>query len=113
MNDLKNKHCVPCEEGGEALSPREAEELLKEIKGWEIEEYKKIFKNFRFKDFKEAMVFVDKVAGVAEAEGHHPDIHIFYNKVTIELWTHAVKGLSRNDFILAGKVDEQYVECGV
>ena len=96
---------MPCEEGGEALSPREAEELLKEIKGWEIEEYKKIFKNFRFKDFKEAMVFVDKVAGVAEAEGHHPDIHIFYNKVALELWTHAIGGLLENDFIVASKID--------
>lgn len=104
--ELSKKHCVPCEEGGDALNPHEVEELLKEIKGWETEEYKKIFKNFRFKDFKEAMVFVNKVAEVAEAEQHHPDVHIFYNKVMIELWTHAVKGLSRNDFVLAAKIDE-------
>ncbi len=106
MNDLKNKHCVPCEEGGDALNHNEVEELMTQIQSWETEEYRKIFKNFRFKDFKEAMVFVNKVAEVAEAEGHHPDIHIFYNKVTIDLWTHAVGGLSHNDFILASKIDE-------
>ena len=113
MQNLKDKHCLPCEEGDKPLNPEEVGKLLSQVKGWETEEYKKIFKNFRFKDFKEAMIFVNKVAEVAEREQHHPDIHIFYNKVTIELWTHAINGLSQNDFILAGKMDEEYVECRV
>lgn len=113
MQDLKNKHCVPCEEGGEALGPKKVEELMTQIQGWETEEYRKIFKNFRFKGFKEAMEFVNKVAAVAESEKHHPDIKISYNKVKIELWTHAARGLSYNDFILAAKVDKEYVECSV
>ena len=66
---------------------------------------KKIKKKLKLKDFKEAMAFVNKVAEIAESEGHHPDIHIFYNQVRIELWTHAVGGLSENDFIMAAKLD--------
>lgn len=65
----------------------------------------KLTKRLTFKDFKEAMVFVNTVADVAEANGHHPDLSIFYNKVTIELFTHAIGGLSVNDFILAAKID--------
>ena len=65
----------------------------------------RIFKEYKFKDFIGAMNFVDKVAELAEEEGHHPDIHINYNKVLLELWTHAIGGLSENDFILAAKID--------
>ncbi len=66
---------------------------------------KKIARKFEFKDFQESMRFVNRVAEVAEAEGHHPDMHIFYNKVNLELWTHAAGGLTDNDFILATKID--------
>lgn len=75
--------------------------------GWDaIEDEKKIRKEFKFKDFKEAINFVVKVARLAEEEGHHPDIFIFYNRVVIELWTHAIGGLSENDFILAAKINK-------
>ncbi len=81
--------------------------FLKELNpAWEIsEDGKKISRKFKFKDFKEAMQFINKVADIAETEGHHPDLHIFYNKVVIELWTHTVGGLSENDFIMASKID--------
>ena len=72
---------------------------------WQILENKKIRREFIFKDFKESVAFVIKVAALAENEGHHPDIYIFYNKVTLELSTHAISGLSENDFILAVKID--------
>ena len=65
----------------------------------------RISKEYKFKDFIGAINFIDRVAELAEMEGHHPDIHIYYNKVILELWTHAIKGLSVNDFILAAKVD--------
>ena len=65
-----------------------------------------IKKKFKFEDFKQAMVFVNKVADLANSEGHHPDIYIFYSIVEIELYTHAVKGLSENDFIMAAKMDK-------
>lgn len=80
-------------------------ELLKEIPAWKTADNKKIERNFKFKDFKEAMIFVNRVAEIAEAEGHHPDVFISYNKVRVELTTHAVGGLSENDFILAAKID--------
>jgi 4a-hydroxytetrahydrobiopterin dehydratase len=80
---------------------------MKKIKDWILdrEGTHKINKQFEFKDFKETMVFVNKVADIAEAEGHHPDIYIYYNKVKLELYTHAVKGLFLNDFIVAAKID--------
>jgi len=78
----------------------------KKVKGWEIVDGKKLSREFEFKDFKEAMVFVNKVAEVAEAEGHHPDIYIFYSKVRLELWTHSAGGLSENDFTLAEKINK-------
>lgn len=69
---------------------------------------KKITKKFKFKNFKEAMAFINKVAELAESEGHHPDIFIFYNRVKFELSTHAIGGLSENDFILAAKINKFY-----
>ena len=73
---------------------------------WEVAEGKKIFRRFSFKNFKEAMAFVNKVADIAESEGHHPDIFVSYNKVKITLFTHAIGGLSENDFILAAKIEK-------
>lgn len=105
--DLTKQKCVPCEGGVEPMSTAEIKTYLTYLTSdWEVEEDKKIEKEFVFKDFKEAMVFVNKVAEVAENEGHHPDIEISYNKVEIELWTHAIKGLSTNDFIVARKIEE-------
>ena len=103
---LINKKCVSCEGGAPPLTEAQIQEYLPELKtGWKVLENKKIQKEFVFKGFAEAIAFVNKVANLAEAENHHPDIHIFYRKVTIELWTHSVNGLSENDFILAAKVD--------
>lgn len=103
--DLENKKCVPCEVGGDPLNPDEISVFAKDLKDWNIFDNKKINKNFEFKDFKEAIDFVNKVADVANREGHHPDILISYNKVNIELTTHEVKGLTQNDFIMATKID--------
>ena len=95
-----------CEGGTPPLDAEKIKEYLAELGGgWEAVDGKKIKKEFKFKDFKEAMVFVNNIAETAESEGHHPDIHIFYNQVRIELWTHAVGGLSENDFIMAAKLD--------
>ena len=82
--------------------------MLDVVLGWTKTqgEIDKIEKSFKFKDFNEAMMFVNKVAEIAEEQGHHPDILIQWNKVTLTLWTHAIKGLHENDFILAAKIDE-------
>src|SRR3989344_7307431 len=98
MGTLSQKHCIPCEGGAPPLEGEKLNEYLIQAPGWQVsDDNKKINKKFKFRDFKEAMVFVGKVADIAESEGHHPDIHIFYNKVQLVLWTHAINGLSEND----------------
>ncbi|HVS79824.1 MAG TPA: 4a-hydroxytetrahydrobiopterin dehydratase [Candidatus Paceibacterota bacterium] len=89
------------------MSQTESEELLKEISdGWKLVDNKEIRKEFAFKDFPEALAFVNKVGAIAETEGHHPNIFLHdWNKVDLTLSTHAIGGLSENDFILAAKID--------
>jgi 4a-hydroxytetrahydrobiopterin dehydratase len=103
--DLLKKKCRPCEAGGLPLSAPDVERMAGGLSGWEIEENKKIRKEFRFKNFIEAMAFVNKLAAIAESEQHHPALFISYNKVKVTLTTHAVGGLSENDFIMAAKID--------
>ena len=108
MSDLVSKHCVPCEGGIPPMPEAEIQKYLAEVGGtWEHDPglVHKIKNEYKFKDFKEAMVFVNKVADLAENEGHHPDIWISWNKVKLELYTHAIHGLSENDFILAAKIE--------
>jgi 4a-hydroxytetrahydrobiopterin dehydratase len=103
---LKDKKCVPCEGGTSPLTQREAQILHKQAPTWIIgENNKSISHSYKFKNFVEAMEFVRKVADLAEEEGHHPDISISYNKVDLNLTTHAIEGLSENDFIFATKID--------
>ncbi len=105
--DLTQQKCVPCEGGVKPFEKSEIEIYLTYLKtAWEVDDNKKIEKKFKFKDFKEVMEFVNKVASIAESEGHHPYIGISYNVVEIEIWTHAIGGLSVNDFILARKIED-------
>jgi len=87
------------------LEEEKADELLKQIPSWTLKDLH-LYKKFKFKDFIEARKFVNSVADIVEQEGHHPDICIHYSRVEIEIWTHAINGLSENDFILAVKIDE-------
>ena len=86
------------------MGKAEVERLLYQVSGWSLSG-KWITKEFKFKNFVAAMKFVNRVADLAEEEGHHPDIHIHYNIVRFDIWTHAIDGLSENDFILAAKID--------
>lgn len=105
--DLAQKKCVACEGGTKPLTRDEAEILLKQLKGWTLSgDARWISKEFKFKDFAEAMKFTNAVAEIAEGDAHHPDLQISWGKVTIELTTHAIKGLSENDFIIGAKVDK-------
>jgi 4a-hydroxytetrahydrobiopterin dehydratase len=90
--------------GTAPLSKEEAEKLAKEIPQWTLKE-REIEREFKFKDFREAVHFVNKVSAIAEEEDHHPDIHILYNKVRLVLSTHKIGGLSKKDFSLAAKID--------
>lgn len=105
--DLLQKHCVPCESGTPPLSNEKENELIRENPQWLLVRngLHKITRQFKFKNFKEAIAFVNKIAELAESEGHHPDIAIVYNKVQLDLFTHAVGGLSENDFIMAAKIN--------
>ena len=104
--DLTQQKCVPCEVGGIPLTDAEARSQMKDIPSWQLSaDAKKISRTLKFKDFAQALAFTDKIGALAEKEGHHPDIFLSYGKVTVELTTHAVGGLSLNDFIVAAKVD--------
>ena len=102
--ELARRHCVPCEKGTPPLSEDEAQALLTGVPGWELRDGNMLRRRFRFKDFVEAMAFVNRIAAIAEAEGHHPDMYISYNRVRLDLTTHAIGGLSQNDFIMAAKI---------
>jgi len=107
--DLAKKKCVPCEGGVKPLTPDEyGAHLRNELSGWIDVDAVKIEKEYKFKNFQEALNFVSKVGKIAEEEGHHPDIYLHnWNKVRLTLSTHAIGGLLENDFILASKFDEK------
>jgi len=106
---LKDKRCVPCEEGTPPLDDATTRLLLGEVPSWSLKadsgKPPQITRRFEFADFLAAMAFVGKMAAVAEEEGHHPDFCVHYNRIDVSLWTHTVGGLSENDFILASKLD--------
>ncbi|MBI4128717.1 MAG: 4a-hydroxytetrahydrobiopterin dehydratase [Parcubacteria group bacterium] len=104
--DLASKHCVPCEGGTPPLSEETVRASMKEIDGaWSVRDHTKLVRTFAFPSFRASLQFTQKVSDCAEKEGHHPDIQISYTTVTLTLWTHAIGGLSENDFILARKID--------
>lgn len=105
--ELSEKKCKPCEGGVAPLDQQEVARYKKHIKDdWEVTDNKRISREFLFKNYKHAIEFVNKVADLAEEEGHHPVMHVYYGRVIIEFWTHAINGLSENDFIMASKIDK-------
>jgi len=111
-NELVQKKCKPCEGGVPPVSQAEAKRLLQVLPGWKLTaDGKAIRKEWRVKDFLTAIDFFQRVAQIAEAEDHHPDLHLTgYRNLAIELSTHALDGLSENDFILAARIDQLPVE---
>ena len=105
-HSLAAKTCVPCRGGIPPLTEEKAREFAAATPGWTLAENgTRLFRRFEFRDFRGAIEFVNRVADLAEQEGHHPDIAIHWNKVELTLWTHKIGGLHENDFILAAKVD--------
>ena len=104
---LAQRKCKPCEGGVEPLPESAAKTLLADLKEWELVGGKAIRKTVKCKDFLDAVSLIQRIAPIAEAEDHHPDLHLTgYRKLTVELSTHAIGGLSENDFILAAKIDQ-------
>ena len=110
MNDLLNKKCAPCEGGVLPFDISEIHKYQKKVDGWDIlKNEKKIFylyKKYEFKNFLESQIFINKVSEIAENEEHHPDISFGWGYAEIKITTHAIEGLSENDFILAAKIDQ-------
>ena len=102
---LANKHCVPCHGGVPRLKGGEIEPLLAQLQGWRAVEERHLSKEYKFRNFADALAFVNRVGRVAEAEGHHPDIEFGWGYAHVKIWTHAIDGLSESDFILAAKID--------
>ena len=109
MNDLTKKKCIPCEGGVIPFDVSQIHKYQKKVDGWDIIKNKDLFmleKSFTFKNFMDSQNFVNKVGEISEKEGHHPDIIFGWGYAKINITTHAIKGLSENDFILAAKIDQ-------
>lgn len=106
MSELKQQRCLPCEGGVDPLDRRAAEDLLPQAKGWRLNaDAGEISRTFEFKNFYETMAFATAVAWIANREDHHPDLELSYKRCHIRYSTHAIKGLSMNDFICAAKIN--------
>ena len=102
---LASKHCVPCHGGVPRLTAEETGPLLSQLEGWQVVEEHHLSKEYKFKNFADALAFVNRVGEVAEAEGHHPDIEFGWGYARVRTYTHAIDGLSESDFILAARID--------
>jgi 4a-hydroxytetrahydrobiopterin dehydratase len=103
---LSQKTCVPCRGGVPPLTPAEIAPLASQVKNWSVVNNHHIEKEFKFPDFKTALEFTNKVGGIAEEQGHHPDIFLAWGRVGVKIWTHKIDGLTESDFILASKIDD-------
>jgi 4a-hydroxytetrahydrobiopterin dehydratase len=105
--DLSKKKCIPCEGGIPPLTDKEIKQYIKDISvGWKVIDNNRISREFFFVSYRHTIDFVNKIADIAENEGHHPVLHIYFGRAVVELWTHSINGLSENDFILASKIDK-------
>ena len=108
MSELAEKECVPCKGGVPPLRGRDLTILLEELgNGWKIVDEHHLEKEYKFKNFREALDFTMKIGELAEAQGHHPDIYLAWGKVKLTIWTHKIDGLTESDFIFAAKADQE------
>ncbi len=112
MSELREKRCIPCEGGVDPLSPEQVETMLGELDGWKVDASSKMIeKDFEFENFYKTMAFVNALAYMAHIEDHHPDLEVGYGHCLVRYTTHAIDGLSENDFICAAKVDAIMAEA--
>jgi 4a-hydroxytetrahydrobiopterin dehydratase len=107
MSELARQHCEACEKGTPPVPEEEAAALAKEVPGWGRDGNRTLQREFTFKNFREAFGFVARVALIAEAEQHHPDVELGWGRAAFKLTTHAASGLTRNDFVMAAKIDRE------
>ena len=102
---LAARDCVPCKGGVPPLTAAEIEPLLRQVEGWQSVDGHHLSKTYRFKDFADALAFVDRIGAMAEQQWHHPDIYLAWGAVRVDIWTHKINGLTESDFIFAAKCD--------
>jgi len=115
MTTLVEFKCIPCRGGEPTVTDEEMQSLAPQVPEWQVVEregIKRLERAFKFKNFAQALQFTDRVGQLAEAEGHHPTIVTEWGRVTVTWWTHKIKGLHRNDFIMAARTDRLYVSAG-
>jgi 4a-hydroxytetrahydrobiopterin dehydratase len=108
MSDLASKTCVPCTGSVPPLKGQQIQALLSQLTGWRAVDDHHLEKTYEFDDFVTSLAFVNKLGDLAEEQSHHPDIHLSWGQVRVEIWTHAIDGLTESDFILAAKSDRLY-----
>ncbi len=116
MEELKTLDCAPCRTGAPRATPDEVGEYRRQIPEWEIVRdggVERLYRVFRFKDFREALDFANRVGAIAEEQGHHPALLVEWGQVTVTWWTHKIHGLHRNDFVMAARTDTLYAKEAV
>lgn len=106
MSELANRQCVPCRGGVPPLDHEQITPLLQQLDSWEAVNDHHLRREFKFKDYAEALTFVNRLSEIAEEQGHHPDICFGWGRVEVLIWTHKINGLTESDFILAAKIDQ-------
>jgi 4a-hydroxytetrahydrobiopterin dehydratase len=106
MSELADRECVPCRGGVPPMGAEEIQKLLGQLAGWETVGEHHLRKQYKFKNFREALDFVNRVGELAEEQGHHPDICFGWGQAEITIWTHKINGLTESDFVLAAKIDK-------
>jgi 4a-hydroxytetrahydrobiopterin dehydratase len=102
---LADKECVACRGGVPPLGPEAVADLQQQVEGWEVVANHHLSKSYKLANFREALAFVDRIGAMAEAQNHHPEIHLAWGKVRVEIWTHKIDGLTESDFVFAAKCD--------
>ncbi|GJM45404.1 MAG: putative pterin-4-alpha-carbinolamine dehydratase [Gemmatimonadota bacterium] len=105
-SDLAQRTCIPCEGGVPPMKPDEIQEYVPLVPGWSVIENHHLVRTFEFPDFLQALAATNRVGQLAEEQGHHPDLHLGWGSLAVEIWTHKIDGLTESDFILAAKIDE-------
>jgi 4a-hydroxytetrahydrobiopterin dehydratase len=109
MPELAARTCTPCKGGVPPLKGAELREFESQLTGWRVIDEHHLLKSYTFPDFVKALAFVNRIGEVAEQQGHHPDIHLTWGRVDVQIWTHKIDGLTESDFILAAKIDKLLV----
>ncbi len=105
MGQLSEKQCIPCRGGVPPLTAEQIRPLAAEVPDWKVLDDHRLVREYLFADFKAALKFVDRIGAMAEEQGHHPDLHLAWGKVRVEVWTHKINGLTESDFVFAAKTD--------